>query len=359
MRLNDPQSDQLEKGQPQRPMRQLLIGAASAVALLLCHAAPGAARIPLGTTPAMAPEASIWVPAQAQPPAAAPRSKAAPKRESAAPATDGQLRQRVEQLEEQLVDMQVLVGTLESLARGGGGAAARPAGGSMSGASEAARIDALETQVRAMTTQIEQLSQQLRQSGRRDEAPLFDRTPGRGGALMPPPGEPQATPSGFGSVTVTPQGGRDPIGQMIRANPAAIDSTTLPPPIADTNSPKELYETAHGYLLQRDYAASEAAFEEFLRRYPNDALTADAQYWMGETLFMQGRYKPAGQAFLKVVQQYRQSSKAPNSLLMLAMTLEQLGQKDCALFNELETRHPNAPGDVKSRARTLKQRVGC
>ena len=303
-----------------------------------------------------------WAHAQ-QPPSGAPASpraqpKSAPKASAGAPATDSQLRQRVEHLEEQLVDMQVLVGTLESLARGGG-APARTGGSS--GASDAARIDALETQIRAMTMQIEELSRQVRQrQGRMEEA----APPVREGALPPPVSQgfasapPAQSPGGFGSMTVTPQGG-DRIGQMISATPGPVESGRLPPAVADAGSAKELYETAYGYLLQQDYAAAEAAFDEFLSRYPNDHLTADAQYWLGETLFVQRRYKPAGQAFLRVMQNHRQSSKAPNSLLMLAMTLEQLGQKDCTLFSELETRHANAPQDIKTRARVVKQRVGC
>lgn len=295
------------------------------------------------------------LPPRVQPKAAVKSAPAGP------PANEAQLRQRVEQLEEQLVDMQVLVGTLESLARGGGAAPARP--GSSSGASETARIDALETQVRAMTMQIEELSRQLRQRQGRGEE-ITPQPPVREGALSPPTGQgfasaaPPAAPGGFGSLTVTPQAG-DRIGQMISATPAPVDGGRLPPAIGDASSAKELYETAYGYLLQQDYPAAETAFEEFLNRFPNDNLTADAQYWLGETLFVQRRYKPAGQAFLRVVQNHRQSGKAPNSLLMLAMTLEQLGQKDCSLFAELETRHPNAPQDIKARARVLKQRVGC
>ena len=366
MTTNDLRSVQLVKRLVDHGVQSACaLGAFSVLALLLAHVQPAAAHFALGGAFSTAPGSGLHR-TQTQPlppPAAAPRPQAAPKaaapkREpSGAPASESQLRQRVEQLEEQLVDMQVLVGTLESLARSGGGASSAPRSGSgpMSGASEGARIDALETQVRAMTLQIEQLSQQLRQqSGRRDEGPYE-----RGGAVMPPPGPPQSAPTGFGSVTVTPQGGRDPIGQIISSTPRGGDGGQLPPTVSDANSPKELYETAHGYLLQRDYAAAEASFEEFLRRYPNDALAADAQYWMGEALYTQGRFKPAGQAFLRVVQQHRQSPKASNSLLMLAMSLEQLGQKDCALFTELETRHPNAPAEVRNRARTVKQRVGC
>jgi tol-pal system protein YbgF len=334
-----------------RPSDVWMCGAA---AITLIHLASAPATALIGAREA-APVTPAWVRAQAPAPSAQP-PRAQPKAARKEPVTgatgDAQLRQRVEQLEEQLVDMQVLVGTLESLARGGGGG---PREGGSSGASESARIDVLETQIRAMASQIEQLQQGRQQSGRRDDAtPFPTREPSREGSAPAPAGAP-----GFGSVVVTPQGTRDPIGQIISTNPGRVDHGTLPPAITETGSAKELYETAYGYLLQQDYGAAEAAFEEFLRRYPKDQLTADAQYWLGETLFVQRRYKPAGQAFLRVVQQYRQSSKAPNSLLMLAMTLEQLGQKDCALFTELETKHPNASQEIKGRARVVKQRVGC
>ena len=346
-------------------MRSSHVWNCGAVAITLMHLAP-AAVLAVPAVREAAPATPAWVRAQApaplpaqgtQPPRPSqPQAKAARKEPVPSATGETQLRQRVEQLEEQLVDMQVLVGTLESLARGGGGA---PREGGSNGASESARIDVLETQIRAMASQIEQLQQGRQQSGRRDDGPPFParepvREPGREGAAPPPPGAP-----GFGSVVVTPQGPRDPIGQIISSNPGRVEPGTLPPAITETNSSKELYETAYGYLLQQDYGAAEAAFEEFLRRYPKDQLTADAHYWLGETLFVQRRYKPAGQAFLRVVQLYRQSPKAANSLLMLAMTFEQLGQKDCALFAELETKHPNASQEIKGRARVVKQRVGC
>lgn len=333
------------------PRRGLRAPLALAAALMVLAPALASAQQP----------PTFGAPAPTAPPRTQPKAATkAPPPAAGTPATESQLRQRVEQLEEQLVDMQVLVGTLESLARSSGGGAA-PRTGSSSGASDAARIDALETQVRAMTLQIEEMSRQLRQrQGRSDDSP----PPVREGALPPPAGRdyaaaaPAPSGGGFGSLTVTPQPG-DRIGQMISATPGPADSSRLPPAAADAGSAKELYETAYGYLLQQDYPAAEAAFDEFLNRYPNDSLTADAQYWLGETLFVQRRYKPAGQAFLRVVQNYRQSSKAPNSLLMLAMTLEQLGQKDCSLFSELESKYPSAPQDIKGRARVVKQRVGC
>jgi tol-pal system protein YbgF len=158
---------------------------------------------------------------------------------------------------------------------------------------------------------------------------------------------------------VTPEGG-DPIGRILGRDEDSAPvtrSSAIPPQGA--GNPRELYETAYGYLLQQDYNAAEVAFEEFLARYPGDRLAADAQYWLGETLYVQRRYKPAGQAFLTVIEKHKASSKVPNSLLKLAQSLEQLGQKDCGIFAELDNRHPNAPADVRVKARALKQRQGC
>ena len=142
------------------------------------------------------------------------------------PAGETQLRQRVEQLEEQLTEMQVVIGTLESLARSPGTAAsAAPVsrGAPASGADQG-RIEDLETQVRALTNQLEQLSEQVRQLGARRtdagsagalasrDAPAFRpdsgppaRSDGRSWQSGPAPEAPRGGAEGsFGSVTVTP-----------------------------------------------------------------------------------------------------------------------------------------------------------
>jgi tol-pal system protein YbgF len=126
-------------------------------------------------------------------------------------------------------------------------------------------------------------------------------------------------------------------------------------------SPKQLYETAYGYLLQRDYGAAESAFDEFLRRHPNDPLAGNAQYWLGESLYVRGQYRAAAGAFLKGYQTYSKSAKAPENLLKLAMSLQRLGQKDaaCSSYSELATKFPSAPTHVKSTAQTERQRAGC
>ncbi len=310
-------------------------------------------------------------PAQGQPKAAAP-SKEGARSDSG----DSHLRGRVDQLEEQLSDMQVTIGTLESLGRGANAGPAMAArGGPVAGGGggvDQARLDSLETQIRALSSQLEQLGAQVRQiSGNRRSDAGSQVAPGAfaaapvGGGLEreppPPRGQAEAASSGFGSTTVTVGERGDPIGRMLGSEQpqTASASPALPPQAASAGNPRELYETAYGYLLQQDYGAAEVAFDEFLRRYPQDRLAADAQYWLGETLYVQRRYKPAGQAFLAVIERHKQSAKVPNSLLKLAQSLDQLGQKDCGIFSELDGRYPNAPADVRVKAKALKQKQGC
>jgi tol-pal system protein YbgF len=285
--------------------------------------------------------------AQQLPPAGRPPQAAArPALPPAGQPSDAGLQRRVEQLEEQLVDMQVTIGTLESLARGG---AAPSPGGQMSGAalsaSDAGRLDALETQIRAMAAQLENLQDQVR-----------NLSSGRGGG--PAPG------GGFGAVTVAPEAPKDDLDRVFPPTPSGPPPRMLPPPAsagADETQPQQLYERAYGLLLQKDYGNAESTFRDFLDRNPGHQLAGNAQYWLGETYYVRGQYRPAAAAFLKGYQDYAKSQKAPESLLKLAMSLQRLGQKDaaCSSFNEFVAKFTSPPAHIKNLAQTERQRAGC
>lgn len=297
-----------------------------------------------------------------------PDTRAA-KAAAGAPAGDGGLKSRVEALEEQLVDMQVVVGTLESLAKNGGGSS--QAFPTAAGGADSARIDSLETQVRALSTEVQQLSDQIRGMG---------GTPRTRSDI--PSGTDTASIPGFGSTTVSGNSGNagsngnDAIGGLLNGQgeptaesgagagpppPGSVATAALPPASETSGDPKQAYETAYGYLLQRDYGSAESAFTDFLKKFPNDSLSGNAQYWLGETYFVRGQYKSSAAAFLKGYQTYSQSGKAADSLLKLAMSLDRLGQKEaaCSSFAELSSKFPTAPQSVKARAQSERQRVGC
>jgi len=294
-------------------------------------------------------------------PAAAPPSAAAKSKPESS--GDGDLRRRVQQLEEQIVDMQVVIGTLESLARSGGAAAAprvvAPVGG---GSADNARIDALETQIRALSSQIEQMQS------------------GRAGPSGYPAAPNAVAPSTFGSTTVN-VGEGDPIGGLIAQDRAGA-SAPLPPvdgrvsrappsaaPLPSSaatdpglaGDPKQVYERAYGSLLQQEYAAAQAGFIEFLKLYPRDSLVPNALYWLGETHYVQRNYADAAEAFDLVMQGYGNSPKAADSMLKRGMALAALGKKAdaCGVLAQLPSRYPSAPPHLKSKADSERQRIGC
>lgn len=331
--------------------------------------------------PAAAQNSPAWQqpPPQQQPPAAAQPPRPPAKQQQKRPAdaapgagsgTEAGLRQRVEQLEEQLVDLQVVVGTVESLSRGGGSPAATstayrggaPMSGGTSGA-DAGRVAALETQVQALTSQLDQMAAQLRAI--QGNAPRGPSGPaprvGAGGG-------------GFGQTTVvTPD---DPIANIINGPGTQAAAPPTPPgapgapgqrfasaPQSGPSTPasRQAYDQAYTQLLQQNYAAAEAGFSDYLARFPSDELSPNAQFWLGETHFVRGQWDPAAAAFLKVAQSFPRAEKAPDSLAKFAMSMERKGNRPaaCRALQELNTRYPSPPAHVRTWETAERRRAGC
>lgn len=320
-------------------------------------------------------------------------------KQQAAPAEGSDLDQRVGQLEEQIVDMQVTVGTLQSLARGGSAPPAQGDGSSagfdstapvVGGGDIEGRVGGLEGQMQALSNQMADLRAQveqlnLRLGGVAGQAPGSIPKPGAGeqGALVPnggATGDLAQLPDdngGFGDTTVDQgQGGNaagaialggDGNGQGLpdTTGEAAQDGTAPAPgktaAIDPAAGPDKVYEEAYGLLLQQDYPAAEAGFVGFLGQFPTNKLAGNAQYWLGETYYVRGNYKDAASAFLKGYNGYKKGQKAPDSLLKLAMSLSRLGQRDqaCQAFDALDSEYPQAAAQVKRRAQSERQRAGC
>jgi len=128
-----------------------------------------------------------------------------------------------------------------------------------------------------------------------------------------------------------------------------------------SDSPKDYYDLAYGYVLRKDYAQAEDGFQSFLKKFPNDRRAADAQFWLGESLFQRQRHDAAAQAFLEVSTKHSSHSKAPDALLRLAQSLAALKQKEmaCATLAEIGRKYPRAANNVKQGVEREQKRVSC
>ncbi len=79
---------------------------------------------------------------------------------------------------------------------------------------------------------------------------------------------------------------------------------------------KETYQAAFAKMKKSPTAATKA-FKEYIKLQPNSPLAANAQYWIAEIMYSHNNYKGAIQEFIKVLQQYKFSDKAPDAAIKL------------------------------------------
>ncbi|MBL4756860.1 MAG: tol-pal system protein YbgF [Rhizobiales bacterium] len=296
------------------------------------------------------------------------------------------LQDRISRLESQIQSLQNL--------RGGGGAVA---GGNAGSASIAVRLDGIEERLRNLTGLAEQNAHQLRQLEDRmrrmaeDTEFRFQEQGAVGGSLsqapvrqsfntqpLPPASTSSATirPNSLGTsqgTLGTLQGGPININPIVQSGPIGQSGPILQSnnfqlqnqnagqvPFGVSVDPRGAYDIAYAYILQRDFDAAEGAFSGFLRDHPNSELAGNAKYWLGETFFARSQFRSAADAFLKSYTEHRSGRKAPDSLLKLGMSLQQLGQTSaaCSTFAELIGNYPNS-GDIRARAIQEQQSARC
>lgn len=279
----------------------------------------------------------------------------------------------------------------------------------VSGPDLVVRLERLEAQIRQLTGTIEQLqfrNQQLETQIRRmqeegaarpaaqsrPQNSLPAATPGKRGDAFDPLQNPNApgAPHTLGAIAassaapnMSADASEPPIGAPGgRAAGAPLDLARMGPPngaapgspsrngtaasgalatLAPSQTPRDEYDLAYGYVLRKDYALAEDAFRSFLSKYPDDRLVGDATYWLGESMFQRQRYRDAAEAFLTVSTKYESIAKAPDALLRLGQSLAALGEKEaaCASLGEVLRKFPRASAGVKQGVEREQKRVRC
>ena len=78
---------------------------------------------------------------------------------------------------------------------------------------------------------------------------------------------------------------------------------------------RHLYERVMREFKHGDYNAALAGFKFYLELHGKSALAANAQYWIGESLYAQRQYEAAIVAFDEVIQKYPSDTHVPTALL--------------------------------------------
>ena len=229
------------------------------------------------------------------------------------------------------------------------------------------RIDRLEAQITEMQSMIGAL-QTMVQKGVQQNRPLqqqnFDRRLPLDqrldqGAPDRVTGEPQFRTDGWGADT---QSERSLDQNRVPGADLPLDGQVPKSRVAINGAqPRQLYDAGYNYLMASDYASAEATFRSFLRNHPQDPLSGNAQYWLGETFFARGDYRKAAHEFLKGYKTYKTSAKAPDNLLKLGMSLQRLGQSEaaCQTYTQLKDNYKNLSGHISRRLGQEQGKARC
>lgn len=212
------------------------------------------------------------------------------------------------------------------------------------------QVQQLQAQVQQLQGQVEELQHQVQQSQDKNKAQYIDldsrlgRLEGNGATTNTPAAGVSAAPASAGSAA-------NPATPATAATAAAPASASSAPAAAPDANAQAAYDSAFKALRGGDYAQASRGFRSFIQQYPDNTLTPNAWYWLGESYYVTMNYPVALEAFQRLLSQFPQSEKAPDALLKIGYSQLELKQADAgkATLQSVTAKFPN------SRAASLAQ----
>ncbi len=237
------------------------------------------------------------------------------------------------------------------------------------------RLSQMEEDLRALTGRVEQIDYDNRRFQEGEEKVLkslelrLSDMEARMGGVEPQPAPMEKTGLNT-TMHLTAPPAEMPLA-VVNNNPDAPAPANAPTvgeigtlhsaPVPEAADSTGLYEQAFAMLQDRDYDGAERSFTAFLKRYPDDKLSGNAKYWLGETFYVRGNFERAARVFAEAYQQFPKGPKGPDNLLKLALSLNGMGKKDdaCLTLAQLRREYPSGAGPVLARADQEATAMGC
>jgi tol-pal system protein YbgF len=103
-------------------------------------------------------------------------------------------------------------------------------------------------------------------------------------------------------ITAMPRGGDGPIDPAAGAAPAS--AAGAPPAAGLGTSPQRAYDAAMSDYWGSDYDLAISGFKAYLASFPQSDRAADAQFYIGQSFYAQGKYTEAADAFNLTIRTY-------------------------------------------------------
>jgi len=218
------------------------------------------------------------------------------------------------------------------------------------------QMQQLQAQVQQLQGQIEELQHHLQQLEDKNKAQYADldsrlgRLEGGNAGAGAAAANPQAT---VPAVAATAAAGSNINNGQGQVNAAAGN--------ADPAVAQAAYDVAFKALRAGDYVQASRQFRSFIQQYPNQALTPNAWYWLGESYYVTTNYPVALESFQHLLSQFPQSDKAPDALLKIGYSQLELKQNAAgrATLSAVTTKYPGskAASLAQERLQRIQQRA--
>jgi tol-pal system protein YbgF len=179
-------------------------------------------------------------------------------------------------------------------------------------------------------------------------------------ALVP---QVSSEPGVLGTIPASALPAETASGTAVAVQPAgvAVLAPALPP-----GTPKQQYDYAYDVLKQAvqqrgEFDEARRAFDAFIENHPDDDLTDNAYYWLGETYYVTKDYASAAHHFALGLQRFPDGNKAPDIMLKLGMSLFGSGRTEqaCIAFEKFGELYAGASARLKEKVAREALRSGC
>ncbi len=100
-----------------------------------------------------------------------------------------------------------------------------------------------------------------------------------------------------------------------------------PPVTANPTDPQALYDSAYNDYLQGNFDLAILGFHQYAETYRSTELADNAIYWIGECYYRQSKFQKAVEQFDEVLTRFERSDRTPSALLKKGYAYFELGQR--------------------------------
>lgn len=120
---------------------------------------------------------------------------------------------------------------------------------------------------------------------------------------------------------------------------AMADTTAVPSGVAQS-----IYESAYVDFVKGDYQSAITGFRDFVKRFPTNDFSDDAQFMVGQAFYALGDHAAAIGEYRKVLDRYPSGDRVPQAMYSLGLSYLKIGDRETAVeyFKILEVRYPKA-----------------